>query len=36
MRKYIAQLKPMPDRQVSIDGFGGEREASELWLESQK
>jgi hypothetical protein len=26
----------MPDRQVSIDGFGGDREAYERWLESQK
>lgn len=31
-----AALKPMPDRQVSIDGFGGDREAYERWLESQK
>lgn len=31
-----AQLKPMPDRQVSIDSFSGDREAYELWLESQK
>lgn len=29
-------LKPMPDRQVSIDSFGGDREAYERWLESQK
>jgi hypothetical protein len=31
-----AKLKLMPDRQVSIDSFGGDRAAYECWLESQK
>ncbi|MCC3415312.1 MULTISPECIES: hypothetical protein [unclassified Microcoleus] len=31
-----SQLKPMPDREVSIDSFGGDRVAYETWLESQK
>lgn len=31
-----APLKPMPDRQVSIDSFGGDQFAYESWLASQK
>ncbi|MEB3281296.1 MAG: hypothetical protein VKK42_20470 [Lyngbya sp.] len=31
-----APLKPMPERQVSIDSFGGNKEAYEKWLASQK
>jgi hypothetical protein len=31
-----APLKPMPERQVSVDSFGGDKEAYEQWLESQK
>lgn len=31
-----ASLKPMPDRQVSVDSFGGDKEAYEQWLETQK
>jgi hypothetical protein len=31
-----APLKPMPDRQVSVDSFGGDKIAYEQWLESQK
>ncbi len=31
-----ASLKPMPDRVVSVDSFGGDREAYDCWLESQK
>lgn len=31
-----APLKPMPERQVSLDSFGGDKEAYERWLESQK
>jgi hypothetical protein len=31
-----APLKPMPDRQVSLDSFGGDKEAYDRWLESQK
>lgn len=31
-----APLKPMPERQVSIDSFGGNKAAYEQWLESQK
>lgn len=31
-----APLKPMPERQVSIDSFGGDKEAYETWLASQK
>ena len=31
-----APLKPMPERQVSIDSFGGDKEAYEQWLEAQK
>jgi hypothetical protein len=31
-----APLKPMPERQVSIDSFGGNKEAYEQWLASQK
>ncbi len=31
-----APLKPMPDRQVSIASFGGDQEAYDKWLESQK
>lgn len=31
-----APLKPMPDRQVSIDSFGGDQEAYDRWLASQK
>lgn len=31
-----APLKPMPDRQVSIASFGGDKAAYEQWLESQK
>jgi hypothetical protein len=37
--KYVpidAPLKPMPDRQVSVDSFGGDKIAYEQWLESQK
>lgn len=30
-----APLKPMPERQVSKDSFGGENEAYERWLDSQ-
>ena len=31
-----APLKPMPDRQVSLDSFGGDQEAYDRWLASQK
>ncbi|MGB7271808.1 MAG: hypothetical protein WBC69_00840 [Geitlerinemataceae cyanobacterium] len=31
-----APLKPMPERQVSIDSFGGDQEAYDRWLTSQK
>ncbi len=31
-----APLKPMPERQVSVDSFGGDREAFSQWLESNK
>ncbi|MGK7905480.1 MAG: hypothetical protein AB4352_29560 [Hormoscilla sp.] len=31
-----APLKPMPERQVSLDSFGGNKEAYARWLESQK
>jgi len=31
-----APLKPMPERIVSLDSFGGDREAYDRWLESQK
>jgi len=31
-----APLKSMPDRQVSLDSFGGDRAAYAQWLESQK
>ncbi len=31
-----ASLKPMPERQVSIDSFGGDKAAYEQWLASQK
>ncbi|GET40842.1 hypothetical protein [Microseira wollei] len=31
-----APLKPMPERQVSIDSFGGDKEAYQNWLESDK
>jgi hypothetical protein len=30
-----APLKPMPDRQVSVDSFGGDESAYKQWLESQ-
>ncbi|MGB3238853.1 MAG: hypothetical protein WBB29_11185 [Geitlerinemataceae cyanobacterium] len=31
-----APLKPMPERQVLIDSFGGDQEAYDRWLTSQK
>jgi len=31
-----APLKPMPERQVSVDSFGGDEAAYKQWLESQK
>jgi hypothetical protein len=31
-----ATLKPMPERQVSLASFGGDKQAYESWLESQK
>lgn len=31
-----APLKPMPERQVSVDSFGGDEAAYQQWLESQK
>jgi hypothetical protein len=31
-----APLKPMPERQVSVDSFGGDQKAYEQWLEEQK
>ena len=31
-----APLKPMPERQISIDSYGGDKKAYEDWLESQK
>lgn len=31
-----APLKPMPERQVSVDSFGGDEEAYKRWLESEK
>ena len=31
-----APLKPMPERQVSVDSFGGDAAAYERWLEAQK
>lgn len=31
-----APLQPMPERQVSIDSFGGNQAAYEQWLASQK
>lgn len=31
-----APLKPMPERIVSLDSFGGDKEAYERWLASQK
>jgi hypothetical protein len=31
-----APLKPMPERQVSVNSFGGDKEAYGQWLESQK
>ncbi|MGB3491343.1 MAG: hypothetical protein WBA57_01350 [Elainellaceae cyanobacterium] len=31
-----ASLKPMPERQVSVDSFGGDETAYKQWLESQK
>jgi hypothetical protein len=30
-----APLNPMPERQVSIDSFGGDKEAYKRWLDSQ-
>jgi hypothetical protein len=37
--KYVpvnAPLKPMPERQVTADSFGGDNTAYEQWLERQK
>jgi hypothetical protein len=37
--KYVpvnAPLKPMPERQVTADSFGGDNAAYEQWLERQK
>jgi hypothetical protein len=31
-----APLKPMPERQVSVDSFGSDQAAYEQWLETQK
>jgi hypothetical protein len=31
-----APLKPMPERQVSLDSFGGDKEAYYHWQESQE
>lgn len=31
-----APLKPIPERQVSVDSFGGDSAAYEEWLEAQK
>ncbi|HLP90284.1 MAG TPA: hypothetical protein VK184_17065 [Nostocaceae cyanobacterium] len=31
-----APLKPMPERQVSLDSFGGDQKAYESWLASEK
>jgi hypothetical protein len=31
-----ATLKPMPEREVSVDSFGGDEVAYQQWLESQK
>jgi hypothetical protein len=31
-----APLNPMPERQVSLDSFGGDQEAYKQWLETQK
>jgi hypothetical protein len=31
-----APLKPMPERQVSLDSFGGDEEAYQRWLESEQ
>lgn len=31
-----APLKTMPERQVSLDSFGGDKEAYQRWLESQE
>lgn len=31
-----APLKPMPERQVSLDSFGGDQKAYESWLVSEK
>lgn len=31
-----APLNPMPERQVSVDSFGGDETAYKQWLESQK
>jgi hypothetical protein len=31
-----APLKPMPDRQITADSFGGDNAAYEQWLEEQK
>jgi hypothetical protein len=31
-----APLKPMPERQVSVDSFGGDEAAYQQWLETQR
>lgn len=31
-----APLHPMPERQVSVDSFGGDKEAHSQWMESQQ
>ncbi|AFZ22484.1 hypothetical protein Cylst_0107 [Cylindrospermum stagnale PCC 7417] len=31
-----APLQPMPERQVLLDSFGGDKETYERWLESEK
>jgi hypothetical protein len=31
-----ASLNPMPEREVSVDSFGGDEVAYQQWLESQK
>jgi hypothetical protein len=31
-----AALKPMPERQVSLNSFNGDQEAYERWVEAQK
>ncbi|WP_323254050.1 hypothetical protein [Spirulina sp. CCNP1310] len=31
----VTPLKPMPERQVSLDSFGGDADAYQKWLDAQ-